>query len=185
MKLEITNLRRKIYEHLKQKALGHEGGQSKELKAYQKDQENFSLREFQASNIDELLNSVSNSKTIYLGDFHTFDQNIRNVLRILKVLINKSNDCIVALEMVDARYQFYIDTYLEGHITDLEFLESIDYHDSWRFPWTHYKLIFELAKEHNIKIIGLNTAGTLSERDKFAAGLIQRTHKSYPGFILL
>jgi hypothetical protein len=180
LKLEITNLRRKIYEHLKQKALGHEGGQSKELKAYQKDQENFSLREFQASNIDELLNSVSNSKTIYLGDFHTFDQNIRNVLRILKVLINKSNDCIVALEMVDARYQFYIDTYLEGHITDLEFLESIDYHDSWRFPWTHYKLIFELAKEHNIKIIGLNTAGTLSERDKFAAGLIQRTHKSYP-----
>ena len=180
MKLEITNLRRKIYEHLKQKALGHEGGQSLELKAYQKDQEEFSKRNFKVSNIDELLNSVSKSRTIYLGDFHTFDQNIRNVLRILKVLINKNNDCIVALEMVDARYQFYIDTYLEGHITDLEFLESINYHDSWRFPWTHYKLIFELAKEHNIKIIGLNTTGTLSERDEFAAKLIQMTHKNSP-----
>lgn len=181
MKLEIINLRKRIFEHLKHKALAYEGGQSQELKSYQADQEKYSKRDFEASNIDELIESVSKTDTIYLGDFHTFDQNIRNVLRILKVIINKNNNCIVALEMVDAKYQFYIDTYLEGHITDLEFLESIDYHDSWRFPWTHYKLIFELAKEHGIKIIGLNTTGTLTQRDSFAAKLIQTTHKNYEG----
>ncbi len=179
MKLEIINLRKKIFEHLKHKAFAYEGGQSLELKSYQKDQQEYSLRKFEASDIEELIGSVSKSDTIYLGDFHTFDQNIRNVLRILKVIINKKNNCIVALEMVDAKYQFYIDTYLEGHITDLEFLESIDYHDSWRFPWSHYKLIFELAKEHDIKIIALNTSGTLTERDNFAAKLIQLTHRNY------
>lgn len=178
MKFKIINLRRKIYEHLKHKALSYESGQSQELKSYQKDQQKYSLRKFEESNIEELIDSVSMSDTIYLGDFHTFDQNIRNVLRILKVIINKKNNCIITLEMVDARYQFYIDTYLEGHITDLEFLESIDYHDSWRFPWSHYKLIFELAKKYKIKIIGLNTIGTLSERDQFAAKLIQATHKN-------
>lgn len=179
MKLEIINLRKKFFENLKHKALAYEGGQSLELKSYQKDQNKYSQREFEASNIEELINSVSQSNTIYLGDFHTFDQNIRNVLRILKVLLNKNNNCIVALEMVDAKYQFYIDTYLEGHITDLEFLESIDYNESWRFPWSHYKLIFELAKEHDIKIIGLNTTGTLSQRDAFAAKLILTTHNNY------
>ena len=181
MKLEIIELRKRIYNHLKTKALAYEGGQSLELKQYQKDQTKSSMRDFESSNIEELTDSVINSDIIYLGDFHTFDQNIRNVLRILKVVINEKNNCIVALEMVDARYQFYIDTYLEGHITDLEFLESINYHDSWRFPWSHYKLIFELAKEHNIKIIGLNTTGTLSERDEFAANLIFNTNRSYSG----
>lgn len=181
MKLEIIELRKKIFNHLKTKALSYEGGQSLELKAYQKDQSSSSKRDFESSSIEELTNTVIHSDIIYLGDFHTFDQNIRNVLRILKVVINKKNNCIVALEMVDARYQFYIDTYLDGHITDLEFLESINYHDSWRFPWTHYKLIFELAKQHKIKIIGLNTNGSLSERDNFAANLIFNTNKSYSG----
>lgn len=180
MKLEIINLRRNIFKYLKNKALNFEGGISIEMKKYRLDQEESAKRDFFPAEIDELKNTVSASNIIYLGDFHTFDQNIRNVLRILKVIINQKNKCVIALEMVDARFQFYIDTYQDGFITDLEFLESINYHDSWRFPWSHYKLIFEMAKENGIKIIGLNTSGTLIERDDFAANLISNTLKMYP-----
>jgi hypothetical protein len=180
LKSEIINLRKKIYENLKLKALNFESNLSPELIQYRKDQQQFSNNSFTSSNIDELKLKVKKSDVIYLGDFHTFDQNIRNVVRILKVLLNSDNDCIVALEMVDAKYQFYIDTYLEGHLTDLEFLESIDYHDSWRFPWSHYKLIFELAKEHNIEIIGLNTNGNLIERDIFGADIISKSMEQNP-----
>jgi uncharacterized iron-regulated protein len=180
VKKEIVALRKRIFTYLKAKALNFESGVSPELILYRKDQETHAQREFSPTTIDDLKVIVKEKCTIYLGDFHTFDQNIRNVLRILKVILNEKNNCIVALEMVDAKYQFYIDTYLQGHITDLEFLESIDYHDSWRFPWTHYKLIFELAKENGIKIIGLNTTGNLIERDKFAAELISHTHKTHP-----
>lgn len=185
MKSEIIKLRKKIFSHLKSKALGLEGGISSELKSYRKDQERSSHRDFFPAEIDELKASVNNANIIYLGDFHTFDQNIRNVLRIIKVIINEKNKCMIGLEMVDAQCQFYIDTYLEGHITDLEFLESINYRDSWRFPWTHYKLIFELAKEYKIKIIGLNTQGNLTERDDFAAKLISNSLKNYPEHQLL
>jgi hypothetical protein len=185
LKSEIIKLRQKIYKNLKSKALGYEGGKSQELKKYQKDQSKFSMRPFFPSDIDELTNQVNNSRIIYLGDFHTFDQNVRNVLRILKVIINKNNQCIIALEMVDSRFQFYIDTYLDGHLTDLEFLECINYHDSWRFPWTHYKLIFESAKKYNIKVVALNTKGNLKERDKFAAKLISHTLQNYPDHQIL
>lgn len=180
MKSEIISLRKKIYENLKTKALSFESGVSSELVQYREDQHKFSNNDFKPSTIEQLKSKVTKSDIIYLGDFHTFDQNIRNVLRILKVLLNSDNDCIVALEMVDAKYQFYIDAYLENHITDLEFLESIDYHDSWRFPWSHYKLIFELAKKHKIEIIAINTTGNLIERDDFAANIISKSMKENP-----
>ncbi len=178
MKKEIIELRKRIFDNLKEKALSFESSVSAELINYRKDQEFFSKREFSKATIEELKKRVKETDAIYLGDFHTFDQNIRNVLRIIKVILNSKNKCIVALEMVDAQFQFYIDTYMDGHLTDLEFLESIDYHESWRFPWTHYKLIFDLAKENDIKIIGLNTKGNLIERDLFAANLISHTLKT-------
>tara|TARA_B100001971_G_scaffold215192_1_gene259879 strand:+ start:133499 stop:135103 length:1605 start_codon:yes stop_codon:yes gene_type:complete len=172
LKTEIKKLRKRIYKNLKNKAQALEGKKSRELLTYEKDQIIFSKRDFDSSSIDELIQQVISSQVIYLGDFHTFDQNMRNVLRILKVLQQSKQKCIIALEMVDAKYQFYVDSFVEHHITELEFLESIKYHDSWRFPWIHYNVIFEIAKKENIKVLALNTSGTLTERDEFAADII-------------
>lgn len=172
MKKEIKSLRKRIYKNLKNQAQALEGQKTRELYQYEKDQISFSKREFQSSSIDELIQQVISSQVIYLGDFHTFDQNMRNVLRILKVLQQSQQKFIIALEMVDAKYQFFVDSFLEHHITELEFLESIKYHDSWRFPWTHYQVIFDIAKKENIKVLALNTKGTLTERDEFAADII-------------
>lgn len=184
MKSEIVKLRRKIFKNLKSKALSIEG-RSPELTSYLKDQKKFSKREFNLSSIEKLKERVQKSDLIYLGDFHTFDQNIRNVLRIIKYMIESNEKCIIALEMVNANFQLYIDAYLERHLTDLEFLDSIGYHDSWRFPWTHYKLIFELAKENNIKVIGLNTEGSLNHRDIFASELLSKNIDDYPDHKIL
>ena len=174
MKSELNDLRERIYKNLKRKAYSLEGEVSSDLKAYRKDQVVYSKRPVTGSNIEELKKSVNDSDVVYLGDFHTFDQNIRNVLRILRFVASNPRQCVIGLEMVDARYQFCLDAYLERHLTELEFLESIHYHESWRFPWTHYKLIFDLAKEYGIKMLALNTEGTLRRRDEFAANLLNK-----------
>ena len=171
MKSQILKLRKKIYQNLKAKASSYET-RSKELISYYADQEKFSKRSFTECSIRSVKDRVLESDLFFIGDFHTFDQNIRNVLRIMKVILSEENECILALEMIDSEYQLQLDAYMEGHLTDLEFLESINYHNSWRFPWTHYKLIFELAKEHNIKVIALNTKGSLSKRDKHSSEII-------------
>ncbi|MCO4754327.1 MAG: ChaN family lipoprotein [Bacteriovoracaceae bacterium] len=180
MKKQLNDLRRNIYRNLKQKAYSLEGLVSDELMAYRKDQVSFSKRPFHSSDIEQLKQSVLSSNVVYLGDFHTFDQNIRNVLRVLKVAANENKKCLIALEMVDAKYQYCVDAYMEGHLTELEFLESVHYHDSWRFPWTHYKLIFELAKEHKAQIMAINTVGDLTTRDEFAANILAQTLESSP-----
>ena len=179
MKSEILKLRKQIYNYLKNKALSYEIG-SDELENYFSNQEQYSEREFEICSMQQLLERVQSVDITFIGDFHTFDQNIRNVLRIIKNLVTHDQTPIIGLEMIDHNYQLILDTYLEGHLTELEFLEEIDYHDSWRFPWTHYKLIFELAKKHNIEIKALNKTGDLSSRDKFAASLINEIHTQMP-----
>lgn len=172
MPSKLSELRKRIYLNLKEKAYGLEGEVTPELKTYRKDQVESSKRPFSSSNIDELKASVSASDIIYLGDFHTFDQNIRNVLRVLKVIASGDKNCAIGLEMVHARHQVCLDAYMGNQLTELEFLESIHYHNSWRFPWTHYKLIFELAKKHDIQMIALNTDGGLRDRDAYAANIL-------------
>jgi uncharacterized iron-regulated protein len=179
LKSEIIKLRKKIYHNLKNKAFSLEE-QSSELTQYYADQVKASQRTFEISTLDELSKKVLSSKVIYLGDFHTFDQNIRNVLRIVKFILSNKSKCIIGLEMISSQHQFYLDAYVEGHLTDLEFLECINYHHSWRFPWTHYKLIFELAKKYKLKMIALNTEGNLKKRDQFAAEKIKKKLQENP-----
>jgi uncharacterized iron-regulated protein len=179
LKLEIRKLRKKIFENLKSKALSFEQ-RNIELELYQEDQTKNSKRSFKLATIEDLSHQVLNSNIIYLGDFHTFDQNIRNVLRIVNIFIEEKSSCILGLEMVSHKNQLTVDAYLEGHLTDLEFLELINYHQSWRFPWTHYKLIFELAKKHQLKVLALNKEGSLEDRDQFAATVITEAHQQSP-----
>lgn len=176
--LESTH--RSIYRYLKNKANSLEGKPSASLLEYKKDQHRSSLRSFTDSTIRELFDSIEDSDIIYLGDFHTFDQSTRNLERLMRVLSSKKFEFALALEFVSINNQKYIDYYVKGHITELEFLESINYTQSWRFPWTYYKKFFEIAKKKQIPIIALNTEGTLKGRDTRASKVIARFHKDNP-----
>lgn len=180
MKDSIKDVQKNIYNYLKNKAHTLEGKKSNELIKYQRDQNRLNNRKFYSSNIGELSSSIDDSEIIYLGDFHTFDQSSRNLKRIIDIIKSKKHEFAIGLELVHVNHQKFIDYFLAGHITELEFLESINYTESWRFPWTYYKTFFEIAKKTNIPIIALNTQGSLSQRDKKAAKVLAEFHKNSP-----
>lgn len=180
MQRSLINVHRNIYKYLKDKVQAIEGKKSKELLQYQKDQHNSSLRKFKKSNIGELRSSINDSDIIYLGDFHTFDQSSRNLSRIMRMIESSKQEFAIGLELVNKDHQKFIDYFLNGHITELEFLESINYNESWRFPWTYYRSFFELAKKNSIPIIALNTKGSLIKRDKEAAKVIKKFRLKFP-----
>lgn len=169
---EKISLQKKIYEYLKSKAQDYEGEASDELNDYRKNMLELASRDFNVVGLNNLLSKIDHSDIVYLGDFHTFDQSPRNLKRILKLLIAKNKKVTLALELVHQEHQICINNYLAGHITELEFLEEINYHESWRFPWKHYKVLFDEAKLGNIEIIGLNSHGTLTQRDNKASDTI-------------
>jgi len=180
MKNTLEGIHKSIYRYLKNKANNLEGKPSPSLLTYQKDQHKSALRKFSDSTMKELFSSIEDSDIIYLGDFHTFDQSTRNLERLIRILTSKQNDFAIGLEFVHSNNQKYIDYYINNHITELEFLESINYTESWRFPWTYYKKFFEIAREEDIPIIALNTEGSLKSRDQKAARVIAKYHKENP-----
>jgi hypothetical protein len=180
MKKEIFESQKKIYHYMRRKALNYEHYYSPEIQSYQENYEQFSLRPFESATIEELYETVFVSDIIYLGDFHTFDQNLKNFLRLTQNCIQQKIPLCFALEMLMPDHIESVDAYFQGDITELEFLENIKYHDSWRFPWTHYKKIFELAKKFKIPVVGLGSKGNIKSRDEKAAALIVQTKKKLP-----
>lgn len=166
---ELKKLHLKIFKYFKNKATSLEGGQSSELKKYLSMQKKISLRPYKSISYDRMLVQIAKAQVILIADFHTFDQNIRTVLRILRHLVKNNEKPVLALEMVHYECQLAIDAYMGKHITELEFLESINYLNSWKFPWSHYKLLFDFAKKNKLQIRGINSFGNLKKRDDFAA----------------
>jgi uncharacterized iron-regulated protein len=170
--MQLNSIYRQIHDYIKKKALSFEATESKELKAYRQNLSKISRSTYQFSSIEKLLKACHESQIVYLGDFHTFDQSSKNLERILKSLQRKNKKFILCLEMVHADHQVYIDSFLTGNLTEREFLESIDYHQAWRFPWNHYRPLFELARKNKIPIMGINCRGSLKQRDEFAASML-------------
>ncbi|WP_372654976.1 ChaN family lipoprotein [Halobacteriovorax sp.] len=172
MKTDITKIRKNIYSYMKNKAHALEGNLSDELISYQRSQNRYANRDFLISSFQNLVKSLKRAKVIYLGDFHSFDQSSRNFERIMRPIAQSNKSITLGVEFVHIEYQVHIDNYLNNLITEIEFLENIDYYESWRFPWNQYKVFFELARSNGHKIIALNSHGSLSQRDKRAAEIL-------------
>jgi hypothetical protein len=182
----LLKLQKSLFDYMKKKALSYEGELSNEFKKYNRDQRRSAKRDFEISDLKELLKSIQQSDLVFLGDFHSFDQSSRNLERLLRNLIKtKSRKLALGVEFVHIEHQNAINQYLDNLITEYEFLESINYHESWRFPWNHYRIFFQMAKKNNLKIIALNSSGTLTERDNTAADNISSFLKDNPDTILL
>ncbi|MBT7768071.1 MAG: hypothetical protein HN730_13015 [Bdellovibrionales bacterium] len=165
-------MHREIYQYMRKKALSYEGGESKELTQYQRAQKKLSQRSFENSSQKELARAIDSSQIIYLGDFHTFDQSGRNLLRLLRPLVQSQTPLALGFEFINYEHQHHLEYYAEKTISELEFLDAINYHESWHFPWNHYRQILKIAQKHQLPMLALNSTGSLSERDQLAANTL-------------
>ncbi len=182
---DIITLQRSIYNYMKEKALSFEGKPQADLQTYIQDQISLSKQNFTSTTIEDLLEKISLSKIVYLGDFHTFDQNSKNLERILRHLEESNQRIAIGIEFIHHDKQDYLDLYLNEQITEIEFLEEINYQESWRFPWKHYKEFFIVAKKNNYSMIALNSKGPLNQRDLNAANIIAEYRTKFPNETIL
>lgn len=167
-------LQKKFYSYIKKKANQIEWKTSQELKSYQKNFNQINSSSFNLITELDLQNKIQDSHIIYVGDFHTFDQNSKNLERLLISLKESKKKVIFGFEFIHQNKQKFVDHFINKYLTEIEFLENINYASSWKFPWSHYKLFFEWAIHKNgplpiLKMVALNSTGNLQKRDAFAA----------------
>ncbi|MGZ5279586.1 MAG: ChaN family lipoprotein, partial [Pseudobdellovibrionaceae bacterium] len=168
-------LRHDLYEQVQKHVMALIGEGSPGLNRYQKEYEQELSKAWKVSSREKLLSAVQKARIVWLGDFHALQQSQKAHLRILKALPQvQIPNVLLGIECIEARHQAYLDRYLQGKMSDRDFLKAVEWKRSWGFPWEHYKPLFRWAIKNKVRIFALNlktekrSIGSLRVRDEFS-----------------
>lgn len=182
-------IRKDLYLQMERQVRHRLGDDIPELRQYRDTYDKEFKKKWTAVSKEVLFDQIEKSQLVIMGDFHALHQSQKAQLRILRHLsLNKK--IILAVEFFEAGDQLKIDKYLAGAMSEKKFLEEIQWHKKWGFPWEHYKPIIHWARKNNVVIQGLNrsfkkrNAANLKSRDLFAAKKIAQLFEKNPDHLI-
>ncbi|MBI2083778.1 MAG: ChaN family lipoprotein [Deltaproteobacteria bacterium] len=182
---ELLKIQKRIYaknnEFIRSQTLIQEKGFDTYERRYKRYVQNYA----KISSIEELIEEVMKSQIIYLGDYHTNKQSQRMLLRLLKLLTEKTQNFSVGLELVQKRDQKILDAFLKDQITEETFLKKIRFQKYWYFDlWQNFKPLFDFVRYWKIPVYGIEWSlsgdSSLLDRDKKNAQIIASILKKDP-----
>ena len=106
--------------------------------------------------IKQLISTLNGEKIIYVGEQHTkFSHHIVQ-LNIIKGLYKKHKKLAIGMEMFQRKFQPVIDKYINGEISEKQFLKETEYFKRWGFDYNLYKPIIDFARKNKIPVVALN-----------------------------
>ena len=151
-------------------------------------------REFQTfqnvCNLKDILDQALHSNLIWVGDYHALGQSQIYAMEFLKQLAGRKSNLVVAVEPVFARNQEILDHWMNGGISEQEFLAAVHYDEDWGCDWSGYKGIFTTARDLKIPVYGVdchprNDMRSIGRRDLGVARRIARLLEKNPGCTLV
>ena len=120
----------------------------------------------QVQGFSAILNDISQSRVIYVGETHTdYGTHLLQlqVVQALREQLDQENQkgenvgLVIGMEMFPRSSQHALDGYMNGTIpTEQDFLRLSDYYEVWGYDYRMYRDIINYAKAHRIPIIALN-----------------------------
>lgn len=157
------------------------GFRTQSIQKYQKAYElELSRSSWEVGRKQELFKQMNKSQIVYIGDFHAQAQSTRAVLRIARKL--GAQNVSLGLECFLVEHQKVINTYLQGHLSEREFLKKIEWKKNWGFPWEYTRPLIKWASQNKVPVIALNSASkrSFTDQDRFTAGLINAAVRANP-----
>jgi uncharacterized iron-regulated protein len=105
---------------------------------------------------ETLMAELAHVRVIYVGETHPSAEDHRVQLQVMKGLYARNPALILALEMFPREAQPLLDQYSKGSITEEEFLQEVKWEQVWGYPFPLYRSLLSWARDHHIKIVGLN-----------------------------
>lgn len=190
---ELQQLQRGIYLSLQKEAASLLGRTPPGIRLYEKTYQKELARlerHVRPVPVARLVARAKNADVLLIGDYHTYGQSQRAVLRLLRELAEEiqPRDLVLGVECIASHQQHHLDRWMRGQISEDTFLRAVNYDETWGFPWDHYRGLFHFARDNGMEIVALNRprdllpplaalpvarpAGDLGARDEWAAGLI-------------
>ena len=184
----IKKLQQRLYQQAKSSAkeLGVADGDT--IIAYSKKFEQSLPSKFRKIERSDFFSYLSDAKMILYGDFHTLRQSQKGFVRLMQELakFHPQQKCLIAMEMFKVKDQVLLESFLAQQLSEQEFLQRIDYENSWGFPWPNYRMIIDYARRAQIPVFAINSdAGgrdKLPTRDELCATMLKRLALQYRGY---
>ena len=137
-----------------------------------------------------VIDRAAKADIVYFGDYHPLESSQDWALRFMRDLAARGRKVVLALEMLYVHQQEHLDRWMQGSMTEEEFLETIDYRSEWGFSWSSFRRLFELAKDPFIPIFGIDSGPRehlryIRRRDRLAARRIATIRRFFPGHVIL
>ncbi len=97
------------------------------------------------------------SDVVYVGETHDQLQDHMAQLQALKAMrIARGSKIAVGFEMLDSTLQPVLNDYLDGKLTEPEFLARTDWKTEWGFDFAMYKPLFDFILQNKLRALALN-----------------------------
>jgi len=127
---------------------------------------------------ETLIDSLADSRVVYIGEVHTESVHHEIQLQIIRSLAPKKTRLSIGMEMFDYTYQPVLDRWSAGELERESFMEKTHWKVNWGFDFGLYEPILEFARSAKMPVIGLNVPFYLPSRVR-VGGLqnLQPRHK--------
>lgn len=114
--------------------------------------------------VEEIIKVASLYPVIFVGENHDNYAHHLNQLEVIKELHKQNKKIAVGFEMIQKQYQSVLDNYINGKISEYEFLKGVKYYEKWGFDYNLYAPIFRYLRQYKIPAIALNIDNNITRK---------------------
>lgn len=123
----------------------------------------YNLDAHQQQAIPPILEQLAQAQVVYLAETHAQASDHQAQLDILRSL-QPRRSLIIGMEMFQRPFQWALNDYLAGTISESELRQKTEYQKRWGYEWELYAPILRFAREHQIPVLALNTPSEVTRK---------------------
>jgi len=122
------------------------------------------LPEGESVSLSQLIEDLHPARVLFVGESHDQFEHHQAQVKVLQELLREGREVVVGMEMFQRSQQPILDRWTQGSLTEEDFLKEVQWETTWGIDYSFYKGILDIAKEHHLKVLGLNIPKELSRK---------------------
>jgi aminopeptidase N len=95
-------------------------------------------------------------RLLLVGESHTDMDFHRSQLRVIEELVRSGRPVLLGLEMYPYTEQRFLDQWVNGQLSEEQFLATSRWYENWGYNWLYYRDLFLFARDHKLRMFALN-----------------------------
>jgi uncharacterized iron-regulated protein len=104
----------------------------------------------------ELPKRLAGVRLLLVGESHTDMDFHRSQLRIVEELVRAGRPVFLGLEMYPYTEQRFLDPWVNGQLSEEQFLQTSRWYENWGYNWLYYRDLFLFARDHKVRMFAVN-----------------------------